>query len=80
MPKYMYLNLGQSEPDRERLRKGLKRKNFICTFSFISRPYITRMTGIFQTLLNAFLCIGTSIIGKRFILFVFEKLFICIVG
>ena len=29
----MYLNLGQSEPDRERQRKGLKRKNDICTFS-----------------------------------------------
>ena len=45
--KYMYLNLGQSEPDRVRLRKGLKRKNFLRVFSFISRPRITRMTGIF---------------------------------
>ena len=45
--KYMYLNLGQSEPDRERQRKGLKRKNFIRTFSFISRPCMTRMTAIF---------------------------------
>ena len=47
MQKYMYLDLGQSEPDRERLQKGLKRKNFICTFSFMSRSCITHMTGIF---------------------------------
>ena len=45
--KYMYLNLGQSDPDRERLRKGLKRKNFMRTFSFISSPCITRMTVFF---------------------------------
>ena len=43
----MSLNLGQSEPDRERQRKGLKRKNFIRTFSFILSPCITHMTGIF---------------------------------
>ena len=43
----MYLNLGKSNPDRERQWKGLKRRNFICTFSFISSPCITRKTGAF---------------------------------
>ena len=79
----MYFNLGQSEPDRERQRKGLKRKNFIRTLSFVSSPLITCMTGIFQTLLNSLLCIGSSIIEKCFILVLFEKfgrkLFISIV-
>ena len=69
----MYFNLGQSEPDRERQRKGLNCKNFIRTFSSISSTSITGMAGIFKTLLNDLLCIGTSIIGKCFTLFVIEN-------